>query len=142
MNKEQVATMVDIIQEWDLYPSEMNDIYKLLKDNNLDWDDIDLGSAVCDVDDETFAKIKEIAYMGWTVDDNKWKIHRLTKNWNTDRYITKAKKVQRIWDNVIIELLENYIEIDFDKLKEQAKYQYEREVNEDEFPTRKEFLGD
>ena len=142
MNKEQETTLIDIIQEWDLYPSEMNDIYKLQQEKNVYWDDIDLEGCVYPVDDETFAKIKEIAYMGWVVDDNKWKIHKLTKNWNTDRYMEKAKKVQRIWDDVIIELLENFIEIDFGKLRDRIGVEYEREVNEDEFPTRKHLLED
>ena len=127
MTKKQEAFIIDTIQEWDLYPSEINDIYRLQQDKNLYWTDVDLKGAIYPVSDEDFARIKEIREMGFVVDDNKWKTIKLTQDWNTDRYINKAKEVQRIWDEVIIELLENYIEIDFDLLKERV------ETNTDEW---------
>ena len=127
MTKKQEAFIIDTIQEWDLYPSEINDIYRLQQDKNLYWTDVDLKGAIYPVSDEDFARIKEIREMGFVVDDNKWKTIKLTQDWNTDRYINKAKEVQRIWDEVIIELLENYIEIDFNLLKERV------ETNTDEW---------
>jgi len=121
MTKKQEAFIIDTISEWDLYPSEINEIYRLQQDKNLYWRDVDLSGAIYPVSDEDFARIKEIREMGFVVDDNKWKTIKLTQDWNTDRYINKAKEVQLIWDEVIIEMLENYIEINFDLLKERVE---------------------
>lgn len=119
-DKQKEKYLIQVIRDWDLYPSEMNHIYKLQQKRNLYWKDIDLSGTLYDVSDEDFAKVKEIVQMGEEVSSVVWTVDKITKDWETSRYFNKAKEITRIWDDATIELLENFIEIDFDLLKERV----------------------
>lgn len=119
-DKQKEKYLIQVIRDWDLYPSEINHIYKLQQKRNLYWTDIDLSGTLYDVSDEDFAKVKEIVRMGEEVSSVVWTVDKITKDWETSRYISKAKEITRIWDDATIELLENYIEIDFDLLEERV----------------------
>lgn len=112
--------LIDVIQEFDLYPSEMGDIYKAQKARNLYWTDIDLSGTVYEVSDTDLAKVKEIVEMAHQVGDVWWTTYKITKDWTTDRYVKKAKELRNIWDDATIEMLETFIEIDFDLLEERV----------------------
>lgn len=120
-DKQKEKYLIQVIKDWDLYPSEMNHIYKLQQKRNWYWKDIDLSGTLYDVSDEDFAKVKEIVQMGEEVSSVVWTVDKITKDWKTSRYLNKAKEITRIWDDATIELLENFIEIDFDLLKERVE---------------------
>lgn len=120
-DKQKEKYLIQVIRDWDLYPSEMNHIWNQQQKRNLYWTDIDLSGALYDVSDEEFAKIKEIVRMGEEVSSTIWTVDKITKDWDTSRYINKAKEIARIWDDATIELLENFIEIDFDLLEERVE---------------------
>lgn len=120
-DKQKEKYLIQVIRDWDLYQSEMNHIWNQQQKRNLYWTDIDLSGALYDVSDEEFAKIKEIVRMGEEVSSTIWTVDKITKDWDTSRYINKAKEIARIWDDATIELLENFIEIDFDLLEERVE---------------------
>lgn len=119
-NKETERYLIQVIQDYDLYPDEIREIRELQQGRNWYWPDIDLSGAIYNVSDEELQRIKLVVEMAERVDDNQWDITKLTEAWS-DRYINKAKQVQAIWYDVTIELLEDMIEIDFDVLRDRVK---------------------